>query len=251
MNSLITAFQNHPEAWVRVDTILEKSQYSYTRFNALTILENTIKFRWGILPQAQKDGIKTYIVNLIIQISSDSAQLKSQKQFLQKLDLVLVQIVKQDWPHAWPSFIPELVNSSKSSQSLCANNMEILRLLSEEVFDYSNGQMTQEKMKNMKKNLFNEFTLIYQLCEYILDNSNDAQLLSSTLRTLQRFLNWIPVGFIFETKLIETLVLKYFPVAIFQNDTLQCLYEIGGLKLKDRTYMNKQTNKTFILIERI
>ena len=50
-----------------------------------------------------------------------------------------------------PNFIPELVNSSKTSQSLCANNMNILLLLSEEVFDFSSGQMTQDKMKQMKK----------------------------------------------------------------------------------------------------
>ena len=113
--------------------------------------------------------------------------------------VVLVQIVKQEWPEHWPNFIPELVNSSKTSQSLCANNMNILLLLSEEVFDFSNGQMTQDKMKQMKKNLNREFTLIFQLCEYILDHSTEPALLTETLRTLLRFLHWIPIRYIFET----------------------------------------------------
>jgi exportin-1 len=54
-----------------------------------------------------------------------------------------------------------------------------------------------------------------------------------TLTTLLKFLQWIPVGYIFETKLIQTLAVKFFPVAIFQNDTLSCLGEIAGLSLKD------------------
>ena len=79
---------------------------------------------------------------------------------------------------------------------------------SEEIFDYSSEEMTSEKVKTLKSSLNREFTLIFQLCEYILDNSQDRHLLTVTLRTLQRFLNWIPVGYIFETKLIETLCLK-------------------------------------------
>lgn len=83
------------------------------------------------------------------------------------------------------------------------------------------------------QNLNREFVLIFQLCEYILDNSTEPALLTETLKTLLRFLHWIPIGYIFETKLISTLALKFFPVAMFQNDTLMCLSEIGGLKLKE------------------
>jgi exportin-1 len=61
-----------------------------------------------------------------------------------------VQVVKRDWPQNWPTFIPDLVNSSKQSESLCANNMEILKLLSEEVFDYSKDEMTQADRKQVQ-----------------------------------------------------------------------------------------------------
>jgi exportin-1 len=105
---------------------------------------------------------------LVIKLSSDEKTLKSNSMIITKLNKVLVEVVKQDWPHKWKDFIPNLVNSSKTSQTLCANNMNILLLLSEEVFDFSSGQMTQAKMKAMKKNLNQEFTLIFQLCDYIL-----------------------------------------------------------------------------------
>ena len=71
-----------------------------------------------------------------------------------------------------------------------------------------------------------------------------------TLKTLLRFLTWIPIGYIFETDLIPTLVqnvssrqlsnhistgcppfvsslAQFLPVAHFRNYTLQCLSEVG------------------------
>lgn len=61
-----------------------------------------------------------------------------------------VQILKQEWPKHWPTFISDIVGASRTSESLCQNNMIILKLLSEEVFDFSSGQMTQVKAKHLK-----------------------------------------------------------------------------------------------------
>ena len=54
-----------------------------------------------------------------------------------------LQVLKQDWPQKWPSFVPDLVGASKTSETLCENSMVILKLLSEEVFDFSRGELTQ------------------------------------------------------------------------------------------------------------
>ena len=48
--------------------------------------------------------------------------MKQNHTFLSKLNLVLVQILKQDWPHNWPSFIGDIVGASKTSECLCENN---------------------------------------------------------------------------------------------------------------------------------
>lgn len=39
------------------------------------------------------------------------------------------QIVKQEWPLHWASFIDDIVGASKTSEPLCTNNMSILKLL--------------------------------------------------------------------------------------------------------------------------
>ncbi|PBC26929.1 Exportin-1 [Apis cerana cerana] len=226
---VLTTLKEHPNAWTRVDTILEYSQNQQTKYYALQILEQVIKTRWKVLPRNQCEGIKKYIVGLIIKTSSDPETMESSKVYLNKLNMILVQVLKREWPKNWESFIGDIVGASKTNESLCQNNMAILKLLSEEVFDFSSGQMTQTKAKHLKDTMCSEFSHIFHLCQFVLDNSQNVQLVAVTLETLLRFLNWIPLGYIFETKLISTLVFKFLNVPIFRNITLKCLTEIAGV----------------------
>ena len=180
----------------------------------------------------QTIGIRNFVVNFIIQSSNDEEKLKTQRTFLNKLNLVLVSILKQEWPHNWPTFINEIISSCHTSLSICENNMAILRLLSEEVFDYSAEQMTSGKTKNLKASMSQEFAAIFQLCQEVLGTANQASLINATLETLLRFLNWIPLGYIFETNIIETLRSRFLEAPEFRNITLKCLTEIAGVNIQ-------------------
>lgn len=117
--------------------------------------------------------------------------LEKEKMYLNKLNMILVQVryehflkswnqyafinilnsiqvLKREWPKNWESFIPDIVGASKTNESLCQNNMIILKLLSEEVFDFSTGQMTQTKTKHLKDTMCSEFSQIFQLCQFVL-----------------------------------------------------------------------------------
>lgn len=86
--------------------------------------------------------------------------------------------------------------------------MVILKLLSEEIFDFSAEQMTQAKIKNLKNQMCGEFSEIFQLCLEVLEKAQKNSLIKATLETMLRFLNWIPLGYIFETKLTDTLTMR-------------------------------------------
>lgn len=109
--------------------------------------------------------------------------------------------------------------------------MAILRLLSEEVFDFSQDQMTSVKARNLKTSMTQEFSSIFQLCSEVLSSASQPSLVKATLETLLRFLNWIPLGYIFETPIINTLLTRFLDVPEFRNVTLKCLTEIGGLQI--------------------
>ena len=55
--------------------------------------------------------------------------------------------------------------------------MVVLKLLSEEVFDFSRDEMTSVKAKKLKESFNADFSLIFQLCEYIMANSAKPSLL--------------------------------------------------------------------------
>ncbi|KNA06334.1 hypothetical protein SOVF_182050 isoform A [Spinacia oleracea] len=210
--------------WLQVVHILQTSQNLNTKFFALQVLEGVIKYRWNALPVEQRDGMKNYISDVIVQLSRDEASFRQERLYVNKLNVILVQILKHDWPARWQSFIPDLVNAAKSSETICENCMVILKLLSEEVFDFSRGEMTQQKIKELKHSLNSEFQLIHELCLYVLSASQRTELIRATLSTLHAFLSWIPLGYIFESPLLETL-LKFFSVPAYRNLTLQCLSE--------------------------
>ncbi|XP_028137318.1 exportin-1 [Diabrotica virgifera virgifera] len=230
---VLTTLKEHPDAWTRVDTILEYSTNQETKYYALQILEQVIKTRWKVLPRNQCEGIKKYIVSLIIKTSSDPEVFESNRTYLNKLNMILVQVLKREWPKNWESFIPDIVGASKTNESLCQNNMIILKLLSEELFDFASGQITQTKAKHLKDTMCSEFSAIFHLCQFVLENSQNPPLVNATLETLLRFLNWIPLGYIFETSLINTMIFKFLPVPMFRNVTLKCLTEIAGVTVSN------------------
>ncbi|CAL1704174.1 unnamed protein product [Somion occarium] len=223
--------QENPEAWTKVPDILEHSTFPQAKYIGLQILEKLITTKWKTLPEGQRQGIRNFIVGITVKVASDEATLRREKTYVNKLNLALVQILKQEWPQNWPTFISELVESSKTNLSLCENNMVILKLLSEEVFDYSAEQMTQAKVKKLKNQMCGEFSEIFKLCSEILEEAQKTSLIRATLETLLRFLNWIPLGYIFETTIIDLLLNRFLEAPDFRNITLKCLAEIAALNV--------------------
>jgi len=195
------------------------------------ILEELVKYRWRTLTKEQREGIRSYIVQKIITLSSDEAILAAEAVLINKMNLVLVGILKHDWPFSWPSFIPDLVGASKTSEVLCENNVTILRLLSEEVFDFSKESMTAARAETLKSSLKTEFQQIFDLLMFILEASTRKSLVVATLACLQRYVSWIPEQYIFETPLLEVLCMRYLPEPVFRVPTLQVLTELSGLSL--------------------
>ena len=89
--------------------------------------------------------------------------------------------------------------------------------------------MTQAKTKHLKESMCAEFQQVFQLCLFVLvsgivsllhlrnskqlncplqENSINPALVNETLRTLLLFLNWIPLGYVFETNLVPSLISK-------------------------------------------
>ncbi|CCE61572.1 hypothetical protein TPHA_0A04970 [Tetrapisispora phaffii CBS 4417] len=228
---ILTKFQEHPDAWQRADKILQFSNNSQAKFIGLSILDKLITTKWKLLPQEQRVGIRDFVVGMVISLCQDDNVFKNEKNLINKCDLTLVQILKQEWPQNWPNFIPELIGSSSSSVNVCENNMIILKLLSEEVFDFSAEQMTQAHALHLKKSMSKEFEQIFKLCYQVLEHGSSTSLIVAALESLLRYLHWIPYTYIYDTNLLELLSTKFITSAETRAITVKCLTEVSQLDI--------------------
>ena len=242
-HDLINKLQEHPQAWTRVDGILEKSTSDNTKFIALRILQLTIDLRWKTLDSNTRQGIRNYmitkILTLVTALDGPSKGNRGSQSLLRKLNECLVAVLKQEWPHNWPGFIDEMVSSGKSSEPICENNMKVLGLLVEEIFDFSEEDMLSSKVLKLKESLQGEFGKVFELCQFALERSQRATLISATLTTASRFMSWVPLPFVFETPVLSLLCTRFLHLPQFRCDVLTVLTEVadfGSTKVQNPQY---------------
>jgi exportin-1 len=95
-NKMLMQLQESPDLWTKADAIIEKSLNPQSRFFGLQALDAAIKTRWKIVPVDQREGIKNYVVGKIINLASSDETLSQEKVFIGKLNLTLVEILKQE-----------------------------------------------------------------------------------------------------------------------------------------------------------
>lgn len=225
---VLSRFQENPLLWTRADKILSSSANPHAKYIALSCLNNLILSRWKTIPASDRVGIRDFIVNMIIALCDDQRVFDSERALINKIDLTLVSILKQEWPHNWPQFMPEIVASSRSSFNVCENNMIILKLLAEEVFYYSQDQLTQRKAQLLKLSMKAEFEEIFKLCYEVLEKANKPSLVTATLHALLKYISWIPADYIFQTNLLEMLT-NFLGPANTRPLALKCLTEVASL----------------------
>jgi len=232
IQQFLVQFQQHPLTYKRFTEVFSQSNDDNTKILMISALEQCIKYRWMTLTQQERECLRDSIMHWIMNLcENENFGSKQRTLLLRKLNLLLVSIAKHEWPRNWPEFVPFLVSLCGKGEAVCVNTMQILLLLSEEVFEYGNENMTQQKMNFIQETFSQEFSPIFQLCLQILSVSENTSLVSITLSTLLRFLTWIGAGYIFESNLIELLTLRFFPIAMFRNRVLECLTEIVSINI--------------------
>ena len=93
---------------------------------------------------------------------------------INKLNIVIVIIAKNEWTATWQNFISELCNPSKSDPNLCENNMKLLILLSEEINVFWRNSLTAKKAYELREKMSKAFIEVFNLCQLIMNNSNSV-----------------------------------------------------------------------------
>ena len=153
------------------------------------------------------------MIQLVLKTPDEIVGQPNASSLLTKMNSTLISMVKLEWSNSWQDFIPDICNSASESVNKCENALNILRLLSEEVFDFSKGSILRSEVQNFKTQMNEQFAQVFQLCLNVLQQEMNGSipdsLFKGCLRTLQAFLSWIPNIYIFNYGLVEGLISKF------------------------------------------
>ncbi|KAL0225343.1 hypothetical protein RCL1_003255 [Eukaryota sp. TZLM3-RCL] len=230
---LLVEFQQNQRAYTRVISIIMKSSSDQGKYIALSVLEELVNFRWKVLPPAEALGIKQFVQEFVVKLSNSE---NASELLLRKADKVLVDIAKHEWPEKWPTFLSDIVNSTFSSEGMARNNLFILRLLSEEIRDFSDRSvLISARAQALKNQLNREFSAVFDTCLKLLQFQGiPPDILNQTLLTLERYLPWVDLSYVFQSDLLKTLVEAHLsrgdlPIPV-KTSILRCLSVVAEFR---------------------
>ena len=201
----------------------------------MNILESFIKEKWNLLDENSKLNLRNFMVTLLIKYVTDNAFYSNpQNSFvINKLNIVIVIIAKNEWTTTWPNFISELCNSSKSDPNLCENNMKLLILLSEEINVFWKNSLTAKKAYQLREKMSKEFIEVFQLCQLIINNSNQVKqsLLIQSIKLFAEYMNWFPINLTLNQDIMRKTLTNFKELSFCRTETMMCLGNLFGIKI--------------------
>ena len=232
--------------------ILNNTQSNNTRVFALNILESFIKEKWNLLDDNSKLNLRNFLVSLLIKFVVDNNFFNNpQNHFvINKLNIVIVTIAKNEWTTTWPNFISELCNSSKSNPNLCENNMKLLILLSEEINVFWKNSLTAKKAYELREKMSKEFIEVFNLCQLIINNSNSVNknLLIQSIKLFGEYMNWFPINLTLNQDVMRQTLLNFKNLSSCRTETMRCLGNIFGIQMKNISN-NEMLNYRQLLVQ--
>ena len=168
---------------------------------------------------------------------------------INKLNIVIVIIAKNEWTTSWPNFISELCNSSKTDSNLCENNMKLLILLSEEINVFWKNSLTTKKAYELREKMSKEFIEVFNLCQLIINNSNSVNknLLIQSIKLFGEYMNWFPINLTLNVDIMKQTLLNFKNLSSCRTETMRCLGNLFGIQMKNIPNNEKMKYKELLV----
>ena len=236
-NNLLDQFQKLDISFQYCEFILNNTNSNNTRVLALNIYQSFIKEKWNFLDNDSKLNLRNFLVSMLLKFVTDNNFYgNNQNHFvINKLNIVIVLIAKNEWTTSWPNFISELCTSSKSDPNLCDNNMKLLILLSEEINVFWKNSLTAKKAYELREKMSKEFIEVFNLCQLIINNSNSVSktLLIRAIQLFAVYMNWFPINLTLNQDIMKKTLLNFKDMSSCRTETMKCLGNLFGIKMKN------------------
>lgn len=229
IQEVLTEFKASPVAFYSAIMLLTTSKLMGTQFFALQVIDEQINFFWNALDDETRSNVRNTIITAIGQECTSFQQVRQSKVLLTKLNSTLVSIAKREWPVRWPDFIKDVCMSAKPDHPMVENNLNLLRIVGEEVFDFGSKTLTSRWVERKKKALASDFSSIMMLCCSVLQNTTDLRLLKVVLDTLNEYIPWVDPSLIFDEPLLDHIGQLAVGGVEVRAAALRCLSEVAAI----------------------
>lgn len=230
-SDICNGFMSRQDSFDIVTQVLQSERSYLFKVYALSIFAKFVELRWDTLSLENKAELRNFISSYITTAASFQDETLQQDKVIHVLryaDIVLINVLKYDWPKLWPNFIPDLIQAAGNSPDMCANCFFILRGLAQEFSNFIDCNTLSSSQQAEMIGLFNEqFGLIIPVIEFALDSTDNPNLINTVLCSLKTFLETIDESIFLGTgKIFSTICEKLLPDHRF---TINCISVFGEL----------------------
>ena len=227
-NRLAEASQRD-DFWLHTATILESSEmHPNLKFLVLQSLCRTIETRWSTISEEDKAPIRNYVMTTVIQWAEKPAT-EIPPALLGEADMAFVQMLLCEWPAVYPNILIELIESAKTSVAMCANNLNIIYILCQEVFDRGDEKLLYSRVNELSNCIKEHRDPVFTFVEMILKQTQDVKLIKMCLDVLKYFIKWCEPNQLRSSNFFEQLCQTFLPNPELVNEVLGLFNEIFGL----------------------
>ncbi|KAJ5067402.1 exportin-1 [Anaeramoeba ignava] len=235
-HQMLIDFQQNQLSWKYVDLIIQNSNSQESRFIALNILENAIKFNWESIETSDQENITNFIIELTSQILENAETKESNKLLLNKLNLILIEILKKQQTQ---DLLLQIISQSSSSPLVYENTIIIIQLLLEDVFEFSQKELTNDSTKILKEQIKTiQFEIFKILTEVLIEFSqinnfeeeNHLQIIQVVISLLSILFREVSPENIYQMNIIDQISINYLQEPKTSYISMKFLADISGIK---------------------
>lgn len=232
---VLLQFKELSYSWTKVNDVVKGSNREDAKFMALQILEDNVKSKWALFEEDNRRSLRKYVFEMIREMTTVE---KVPTIVVNKLNSVLVEIAKKDWPTRWPDFVSCLVNTSLElfsvSMGFASNALVILKLVNEELFRKTR-RITTARRQIMQQRLKEEYGLIFDFISFVFECAEkwdvSEELVGNCLEAFRSFCVSMPLELVLSNKIMDGVLGQLNSVQTIA--TLDCLLEIIKLERGD------------------
>lgn len=208
------------------DRIISECKDARSQYFGLELIDNIVKYQWSIIPEQAQSGIRQMALNSVLSLSGCENKTENQQIQLERYDRIIVNLYTKEYPNQWQSLIDDIINSATSSEIVSENHMHIIKLIIEDVYEFSESQIQSDRVSVLKNDLKQHFGQLFSLCSAILTHTTRQSLLSRTFLVLLSLLTQVDnESMKFDPSLVQ-IILRFVIVDGLRCDAIDCLYEV-------------------------